>query len=427
MTAHIVVIGAGAAGRKIGDELLAAGVTDFVILDKAPLEHAHDWPAALAERLRPGHDVIGSVFDDDTDTWTLKTRAGKTFRCPMVIATHRPLFAPWIPDLAGRNDFRGMSFHAADWDPKFDPAGKRIAVVGTDATAGYYLGYLGRLPESAASVTVFPHAPRRVVTYVSAWVPLRAIPALRWLRRNTRPARGWSVVESAIDALTRDGIRTNDGVEHRVDAIIYGTGFQIAAPVTDETLVGTDGLTIRQAWRDGMEPHLGIAVHGFPNYFLITGPDIPNIDVQTRYIVECVGRLQSTGKTRIEVLRSSQQVFNERAHLGPAQLHRAVKAFDLTSGAAENEQTYDGAATLTLAGACHSVRVRLAGHLDPIDGQYHWQGTVLSSLPDDALKSRAATLTVGERSAPARLVEQTPTGTHSIAGVGAPPYPLVRS
>ena len=39
--------------------------------------------------------------------------------------------------------------------------------------------------------------------------------------------------------------------------------------------------------------------------------------------------------------------------------------------------TYDGAATLTLAGACHPVRVRLAGHLDPIDGQYHWQGTVL--------------------------------------------------
>ncbi len=75
------------------------------------------------------------------------------------------------------------------------------------------------------------------------------------------------------------------------------------------------------------------------------------------------------------------------------------------------------------------MHVRLTGRLDPIDGQYHWQGTVFSSparpLPDDVLKqSRAATLTVGERSAPARIIEQTPWGTHSVAGVGAPPFAL---
>jgi Domain of unknown function (DUF4873) len=61
--------------------------------------------------------------------------------------------------------------------------------------------------------------------------------------------------------------------------------------------------------------------------------------------------------------------------------------------------------------------------VDPIDGQYHWQGTVFDPLPVD-LRARTVTLTVGERSASARITEETPQGTHAIAGVGAPPFAL---
>jgi cation diffusion facilitator CzcD-associated flavoprotein CzcO len=426
-----IIVGAGAAGWGVAIELLAAGVTDFVILDKAPFEdtRGRDWPAALSGHLRTDCEVVGSVFDDDTDAWTLKTSADQTFRGRVVIAAHPGLFVPYVPKFNGRNDFHGVSFHAADWDPDFDPAGKRIAVVGTDATAGHYLG---RLKDANASVIVFAHAPRWVVTHLWPWVPLRAVPALRSLRAHIQPTAGrrkCSVVEAAIESLTPGGIRTSDGVEHHVDAVVYGTGFQIPDQVSDEALVGAGGLTIRQAWYDGMEPYLGIAVHGFPNYFFLTGPDIGR---QTRHVADCVKLLSSTGRTRIEVLRSSQQVFNERAHLEPAPLHRPVKAFDLSSGAAEDEETYDGAAVLTIAGAPHPVRVRLRGHLDPIDGRYHWQGTVFNSIPDPRLEqalkqTRAATVTVGKCSASARIVEETPWGTHSIAGVGEPPYQLTRA
>lgn len=413
----VVIVGAGAAGLAVANELLDAGVTDFVILDQA---RDTDCAGPLAERLRPGHEVVGSVFDDDTDTWTLRTGTDETFQARAVVATHRPPFTPWIPELQGRNDFRGLSFHAAQCPADFDPTGKRIAVVGTDATAGHHLE---RLRQSAAAVLVIAHAPRWIVTHMSPWIPVRTVPALRWLRRHARPARGWSVVESTIEAVTPAGIRTGDGVEHRVDAIIYGTGFHIPDRVPDEALVGACGLTIRRAWYDGMEPYLGIAVHGFPNYFFLTGPDT---GAQARYIAECVGLLHGD-RTRIEVLRSSQQVFNDRAHLQPAQVRRAARAFDVSSGAPD-EEIYDGTATLTIGGAPHPVRVRLRGHLDPIDGRYHWQGTVLDVLPDDALeRTRAATLTVGEHSAPTRIVEQTPWGTHSIAGIGAPPYHLSRT
>ena len=282
---------------------------------------------------------------------------------------------------------------------------------------------MGRLIAAAASVTVFAQSPRRVVTEVPLW----SARAKRWLRRRIRPTAdrpSVALAGSAIEAVTESGIRTRDGVDHRVDAIVYGTGFSIPDELADRTLVGAGGLTIRQAWHDGMEPFYGVAVRGFPNYFFIAGPDA---GAQARYIAECLGMMERTASSRIEVRASSLRVFNERAQLTPDQAPPVASAFDLSSSAPERDDTYDGAATLEIAGASHPVRVRLTGHLDPIDGHYHWRGTVFGSpsrpLPDEALRqTRTATLTVGGRSAAARIVEQTPWGTHSVAGVGAPPY-----
>ncbi len=401
---HVVVIGGSARGRDARAALAAAGVSDIVVLDSAT---------------SPAEEVLGSVFDDDTDTWTVRTGGGEVVRGRVVIAAHRPPYVPWIPDLPGRNDFDGESFHAAAWDPTFDAAGMRIAAVGIDTALAQHLD---RLVESADSVTVIAHAPRRVVSDL----PLQTTRARRWLRRQLRrgqPRRSVMVAPSAIAALTPSGVRTNDGVEYGADAVIYGTGFAIPDQLPEQTLVGARGMTIRQAWHDGMEPFLGIAVHGFPNYFFISGPDAANFAAQLHYVVECLDLMNRTASTRIEVLRSTQQVFNERAQLKPVQAQRVSRAFDLSADAPD-DNTYDGAATLELAGIRLPVRVRLAGHLDPIDGNYHWQGTVLDPLPHDSLaQSKTATLTVGDRSAPARIVEQTPWGTHSVAGVGAPPYP----
>ncbi len=405
---HVVIVGAGPAGRAAESELAAAGITDVLALDRAA-------------------DVVSSVFDEGTDGWALHTATGEVVRGRIVIAAHAAPTAAWTPQLAGRGEFRGAAFPAAQRDPGFDPAGKRIAVIGADSVAGHYAGQLPR----SASVTVFAHAPRRFVDEL----PLPSTRARRWLRRRLRAGTsdgqaGPTLVRSAIDAVTASGIRTRDGADHPADAIVYGTGFTLAERVGDETLVGAGGVSIRQAWVDGMEPYFGVAVHGFPNYFFLGGPDFR---AQARYVAQCVRLMTDRDATRIEVRRSSQQVFNERVYVRPPRPQRVSRAFELSPAARgrgrQDRQDYDGAATLTIAGAHHPVRVRLAGRLDPIDGQYHWQGTVFGSpsrpLPNEALtQSRRATLTVGERSAPARITEQTPWGTHSVAGVGAPPYPL---
>lgn len=84
---------------------------------------------------------------------------------------------------------------------------------------------------------------------------------------------------------------------------------------------------------------------------------------------------------------------------------------------------FDGAAELDVDGVCCPVRVRLAGHLNPIDGRYHWQGLAYGA-PEDLAAGKPARLCIGNRSAAVRLVEEIPSGQLMISGVGAPPYDL---
>ncbi|ORA17341.1 DUF4873 domain-containing protein [Mycobacterium arosiense] len=397
----LVVIGADAGARGVRSVLQSAGVTDVAMLDVS---------------------VPRSVFDEDADVWTLHTDGDDVVRAHVVVDANRRLGTPWIPKLPQDNDFRGVSFHAAAWDCGFDPSGKHIALIGTDTTAAHHLE---RLARAAASVTVYAHAPRRVVADIPGW----STRVKRWLSRRARAGAARprvSIAASAIEAVTATGLRTADGVDHRVDAIVYGTGFFIPEDAADHNLIGAAGLTLRRAWHDGMEPFCGVAIRGFPNYFVITGPDR---DAQARYVAACLNAMARTASARIEVRASSQRVFNERAQLRPAAPPPVASAFDLSASAPAGDDTYSGAATLEIGGARHSVRVRLTGHLDPLDGRYHWQGTVFGPasepLPDDVLRqARTGTLTIDRRSAPARIVEQTPWGSHSVVGLGAPPYAL---
>jgi hypothetical protein len=370
----VVLVGDGNAAT----ELLAAGINDFVVFDR---------------------DVVSAVFDDATDTWALTAADGEVCRGRVVVTCESP-FVPWVPDLFGRRDFRGPAIHASMPETDFDPAGRRVAVIGPDSAAGELIDLMAR---SGATVTVFPIAPRRVV------------PRLRRTMRFTRRRR-IEVITSPIDEVTPVGIRTADGVHHDADAIVYGTGFAVRAGLPDDTLVGARGVTIQQSWVDGAEPYLGVALHGFPNYFTVAGPEV------IRYVVEC---LQLMGRhSRIEVRRSAHTVFNERVHLEKPERRLDASEFDISSSGGADEDMYHGPATLAAGDSCAQVRVLLTGHIEPIDGQYHWQGTVFDRLPTELVKARTMTVTVGERSAPARITEQTPQGTHSIAGTGAPPFPL---
>ena len=156
-----------------------------------------------------------------------------------------------------------------------------------------------------------------------------------------------------------------------------------------------------------------VATHGVPNWFRIPGPDAAR---QSRYVARCLRLLQRTGAARIEA--------KGRVVLHRWQLARVTDRFYLSGAEPGPDDLYDGPATLTVAGERLDRRVRLIGHLDAIDGHYHWQGTLFGAVPPAARGAGAAiTLTVAERCAPVRVVEQTPWGDHMVAGVGEPPFP----
>ena len=90
---------------------------------------------------------------------------------------------------------------------------------------------------------------------------------------------------------------------------------------------------------------------------------------------------------------------------------------------ADETGVFDGDAELDVAGVRWPVRVRLAGHLNPIDGQFHWQGLAYGA-PDEVTAGKPAQLVIENRSAAIRLVERVPSGQLMVSGVGAPPYDL---
>jgi hypothetical protein len=171
---------------------------------------------------------------------------------------------------------------------------------------------------------------------------------------------------------------------------------------------------------EGMLPYLGVAVHGLPNQFFVTGPDVRG---QQQYIAACLNAMARTGSSRIEVRRSTQRTYTDRYKAGPINWRRMRQkipsAFDLTSRSVVEDEVYDGPAVVHFGQQAHHTRVRLTGRLDPIDGRYHWQGMVFGDLPG---AKQSVTLTVGEHTAEARIVELTPQGGYSVVGVGAPPF-----
>lgn len=180
------------------------------------------------------------------------------------------------------------------------------------------------------------------------------------------------------------------------------------------TVSAPDGTTATAAFVVDARPSAVpvVAGHGVPNYFRIPGPDVRR---QARYVSRCLRVIERSGAARMEARGS---IVLHRWRPQPVQAR-----FYLTGSQPTHDDLYDGPGTVTVAGRSVTGRVRLIGHLDAIDGRYHWQGTVFPALPGGVpARSAGVTLTIEDRSAAARLVEQTPWGTHMIAGVGEPPF-----
>jgi cation diffusion facilitator CzcD-associated flavoprotein CzcO len=128
------------------------------------------------------------------------------------------------------------------------------------------------------------------------------------------------VVPHAVDRITPTGVVGADGIERDVDTIIFGTGFHVTDPPISERVKGADGRSVADTWAGSPRGYLGTAVTGFPNFFLLFGPNVGNghssaivlIEAQLGYIVDALRTMCSRGAGSVEVRRDVQEAYNER-------------------------------------------------------------------------------------------------------------------
>jgi cation diffusion facilitator CzcD-associated flavoprotein CzcO len=126
-----------------------------------------------------------------------------------------------------------------------------------------------------------------------------------------------SVITDGIREITAQGVVTHDGREHPADVIIYGTGFKVQDPIPKGAIFGKGGVDLVDLWRQGPEAFLGITVAGFPNFFILMGPNtglghnsmVYMIESQAHYIVEALKTMKERRLRTIEVKPEAQARF----------------------------------------------------------------------------------------------------------------------
>ncbi|MFE7409607.1 flavin-containing monooxygenase [Streptomyces laurentii] len=410
---RVAVIGSGFGGLGAAVRLRREGITDFVVLERADSvggtwrdndypgcacdvpSHLYsfsfapnpDWPRTFSGQrhiraylehvtdtfgirphLRLSHEVTRTTWNADELRWDIETSRG-TFSADVVVSATGPLSDPKIPDIPGLDGFTGKVFHSARWDHDYDLTGKRVAVVGTGASA---IQIVPAIQPRVARLTLFQRTPPWVMPRVDR--PISA--PERWLHRQlpftTAARRGilWGIRELQVSAFTKrpdelglverlakanitravkdpalrakltpsyrlgckrillsnayypaltrpnvdvvasglKEIRGNtvvaaDGTETEVDAIVFGTGFHVTDMPIAERVVGADGGTLAERWKNGMEALRGATAAGFPNFMTIIGPNtglgnssmILMIESQLNYMADYLRQLDALG------------------------------------------------------------------------------------------------------------------------------------
>lgn len=205
-----------------------------------------------------------------------------------------------------------------------------------------------------------------------------------------------------------------DGVR-AVDPANVTTRFDSATDTWTVTTADGQELTARTLIGTAASTDDAVARHGVPNRFQVPGPHTRR---QARYVARLIDALRRSGASRIESRSPRLRVHR----LLPT---RGISRFYLTGSLGVDDETYDGPAVLTHNGEEYPTRVRLTGHFDPIDGQYHWQGMFFTDLPGGSVTGSKVSIRIGEHTAQGRVAERTPWGTLTVIGAaGYPPFPL---
>jgi len=340
---------------------------------------------ALRPLIRFNSDVQAMRWLAEQQCWEIELQGQAPLLARHVILATGPLSKPAIPDIPGVDRFTGESFHSSHWRHDIDLKGKRIAVVGTGASA---IQFVPEISPDAAHVDVFQRTPAWVlprwdqpygavrrwayrfvpglqrlsrwrVYWFNEWIGMGfmgsarmqsllrrlsghhlrsqvADPALRdaltpdfnpgckrllisntWFPTLQRP--NVSLVTQAVGSIAPNGVVGADGTLYPCDVIVWGTGFKATEFVAPMKIHGEPAKGAGAAalvpelgawWRSNpAATRLGITVAGFPNLFMLVGPNtglghnsiIFMIECQVDYIVRALKGLRSRGQTALRL------------------------------------------------------------------------------------------------------------------------------
>jgi cation diffusion facilitator CzcD-associated flavoprotein CzcO len=430
----IAIIGAGFAGIGTAIQLLKAGIDSFTIFERADeiggtwrdntypgaacdvpshvysfsFEPKPDWSRVFAEsreiqgylldlvekwnlrrQIRFGTEIVEANFDEEDGTWTLNSthasRGDDHFTARVVVSGVGGLVDPALPDIKGIQSFSGEIFHTARWNHDLDITGKRVAVIGTGASA---VQVVPAIASQVAKLAVFQRTaawvmPKRDKRYSTAvkqrlarfpfllrasrlvkyWMselfgPMIFLDAPRLsaiaergsiahletsvvdpeLRRKLTPNFQfgckrilisddyWSTFErdnvelvtEPIEEIRSEGIQMTDGALHEADAIIFATGFELGLATAPFAVTGRNGRRLHDAWKDGAIAYKGLTVSGFPNWFILMGPNtgpghtsvLVYSEAQIRHTIQAIQKIKRERLRYVDVRQDVQDAYN---------------------------------------------------------------------------------------------------------------------
>ena len=334
----------------------------------------------LGPQLRFGSAVRSARWDEAHALWRLGLEGGEELVADVVVSALGMFNELHWPEIPGRERFRGHSFHSARWDHDHDLAGRDVAVIGSAASAVQFVPEIAprvrRLflfqrtanwilpkedePFTAEQIAGFRREPALsarlrqqifdgVEPLLTFGVPellrrseeacLRNLAQVRdpELRRKLTPTHPWGckrplitndfypamnrenveLVTEAIERISETGVVTRDGREHRADTIVYATGFETTRFLSALEVEGRGGRRLTDAWSDGAQAYLGITTSGFPNLFMLYGPNTNNgsilfmLESQVAYVVRQLERMQAEDLAWIDVRPEAMARYND--------------------------------------------------------------------------------------------------------------------
>lgn len=442
---HVAILGTGFSGLGMAIRLKQQGQEDFVVIERAAdiggtwrdntypgcacdiPSHLYSFSFALnpywsrmyssqaeiwdylrqcAKRygilphIQWNSELQDASWKEDEQCWHITTSQGQLLANILVLG-NGPLSESSLPPIPGIECFEGVLFHSAQWKHDYDLTGKRVAVIGTGASAVQFVPYIQPQVEH---LSLFLRTPPWIVPRLDHPIPdwqrtlYRLLPiaqrfvrskiywerellalgfvyrtammesGMRIARRHLEkqipdpelrakltpkytmgckrvllsddfyPAINRSNVEVITDRIREvraHSIVTEDGGEHEIDTIICGTGFHVTDAPLHQYIYGRDGQSLDDRWRSGQSAYLGATVSGFPNLFLLIGPNtglghnsmVYMIESQLSYILGCMRTMNRRKLGAIEVRPEIQEVFNN-------EIQRRMQGTVWTSGCA---------------------------------------------------------------------------------------------